>query len=303
MQALGAPEQNRKGKKHQRQRPSGSQPLKRHRRTNRRSQSLLNAYTEKQIKDHIQSLRSDFSSAFTPQQISKKLQPLLDKMWSHGLPDEFYASVFHQKVDPQKMQLPDYFEVIKNPMDLGTIKEKLEKGLYQTPNMFAKHMRLVFTNAMRYNEKNGWVYNAAEKMLKDFDKGFSNVIRKMQKEAGERKGENVCATCHGEQFQLQAPVLMCNGTCKNKIRRKAPYWTLPGNTKFHWCQNCYTGLGKDPFIIEGHTVVKSALTKQKNDKEITEPWVQCDNCKRWVHQNRIGRERSISGRDLAEVSL
>ena len=90
-------------------------------------------------------------------------------MWNHGQPDENYSSVFHEKVDPQKMHLPDYFDIVKNPMDLKTIREKLEKGNYQTPNMFAKHMRLVFC-AMRYNAKGEWVYTAAEKMLKDFDK-------------------------------------------------------------------------------------------------------------------------------------
>ena len=35
----------------------------------------------------------------------------------------------HQ-VDPVKLGLPDYFDVIKQPMDLGTIKRRLEQGTY-----------------------------------------------------------------------------------------------------------------------------------------------------------------------------
>ena len=41
----------------------------------KKSQSLLNAYTNRQIKEHLQSLRDDFSSAFTPVQLTKRLQP------------------------------------------------------------------------------------------------------------------------------------------------------------------------------------------------------------------------------------
>ena len=32
------------------------------------------------------------------------------------------AHVFHEKVDPVELKIPDYFEIIKNPMDFGTIK-------------------------------------------------------------------------------------------------------------------------------------------------------------------------------------
>lgn len=32
------------------------------------------------------------------------------------------ASIFHAPVDPVKLGIPDYFDVIKHPMDFGTIK-------------------------------------------------------------------------------------------------------------------------------------------------------------------------------------
>ena len=86
------------------------------------------------------------------------------------------------------------------------------------------------------------------------------------------------------QFQLQPQTLMCNGTCKNKIRRRATYYTLPGNMKFHWCQQVHTSMSREPFMLEGQQIVKSELKKKKNDKEIDESWAQCDQCNRWVHQ-------------------
>lgn len=31
---------------------------------------------------------------------------------------------FHEPVDPRAMNIPDYFQVVKNPMDLGTVSTR-----------------------------------------------------------------------------------------------------------------------------------------------------------------------------------
>ena len=45
----------------------------------------------------------------------------------------------------------DYPNIIKAPMDFATIKAKVEGGLYKGPHPFYDDMKLVFTNARRYN--------------------------------------------------------------------------------------------------------------------------------------------------------
>lgn len=40
---------------------------------------------------------------------------------------------FNQPVDPVALGIPDYFDVIQNPMDLSTIKTRLDKGRYVAP--------------------------------------------------------------------------------------------------------------------------------------------------------------------------
>jgi bromodomain-containing protein 3 len=36
-----------------------------------------------------------------------------------------HAWIFLEPVDPVKLNIPDYFDIVKEPMDLGTIKQKL----------------------------------------------------------------------------------------------------------------------------------------------------------------------------------
>ncbi|KAL2319135.1 hypothetical protein Fmac_033011 [Flemingia macrophylla] len=42
--------------------------------------------------------------------------------------------VFSEPVDPE--ELPDYHDIIKQPMDYGTVRKKLDKGLYPDLEQF-----------------------------------------------------------------------------------------------------------------------------------------------------------------------
>lgn len=58
---------------------------------------------------------------------------------------------FMEPVDPVKLGIPDYFNVVKNPMDLSTIKKKLDAGSYNRADEFEADVRLVFQNCYLYN--------------------------------------------------------------------------------------------------------------------------------------------------------
>jgi hypothetical protein len=71
------------------------------------------------------------------------------------------ASPFLKPVDPIALKCPDYLQIIKHPMDFGTIQKKLEhkpdKGIfrqYKDPADFVSDMRLVFDNCRSYNAPN-----------------------------------------------------------------------------------------------------------------------------------------------------
>ncbi|EYU41142.1 hypothetical protein MIMGU_mgv1a005331mg [Erythranthe guttata] len=72
-------------------------------------------------------------------------------------------------VDAVGLGLHDYFEIIRNPMDLGTVKDRLAQNWYKSPMEFAEDVRLTFKNALTYNPKEQDVYLMADQLLKIFE--------------------------------------------------------------------------------------------------------------------------------------
>ncbi|EMP35995.1 E3 ubiquitin-protein ligase TRIM33 [Chelonia mydas] len=60
-----------------------------------------------------------------------------------------------QGLSPVDQRIPNYYKIIKKPMDLSTVKKKLQKKHsqhYQTPDDFVADVRLIFKNCERFNE-------------------------------------------------------------------------------------------------------------------------------------------------------
>eukprot|EP00644_Phytophthora_capsici_P000089 jgi/Phyca11/99582/e_gw1.4.1232.1 len=71
---------------------------------------------------------------------------------------------FNAPVDTTLKGLEDYSQIIKNPMDLRTIKTKIESGKYEGSGgyeKFAEDIRLVWDNAVLYNGEESEVGRAA----------------------------------------------------------------------------------------------------------------------------------------------
>ena len=78
---------------------------------------------------------------------------------------ESYAWVFYKPVDPEAQNLPDYHQIITHPMDLGTIKQKMNNREYRKPQEFADDVRLMFTNCFKYNPPEHDVVGMAKKLM------------------------------------------------------------------------------------------------------------------------------------------
>ncbi|GMR41265.1 hypothetical protein PMAYCL1PPCAC_11460, partial [Pristionchus mayeri] len=60
---------------------------------------------------------------------------------------------FKVPVDPLALHIPDYFDIVKQPMDLSTIENKFRSGRYTNPWQLCDDMWLMFENAWLYNKK------------------------------------------------------------------------------------------------------------------------------------------------------
>ncbi|KAK8580568.1 hypothetical protein V6N13_143648 [Hibiscus sabdariffa] len=90
--------------------------------------------------------------------------------------------VFNQPVDPKALGIPDYFSIIKNPMDFSTIKSKLAKNIYIVTDEFVADIRLTFANAMLYNPPSNNVHKMAEEMEDFFEARWKSLEEKSNEE-------------------------------------------------------------------------------------------------------------------------
>ncbi len=83
--------------------------------------------------------------------------------------DHSCAWPFQEPVDPKETGAIDYYEVIKNPIDLGTIKKKLEeKWFYVTRDIFIADLKRMVENCKTYNGKAHYVTELAITLEKVF---------------------------------------------------------------------------------------------------------------------------------------
>jgi hypothetical protein len=70
-----------------------------------------------------------------------------------------FGEIFRRPVDPVKLGIPDYFEVIKKPMDLSTIYKNLtSRRKYSTFGDCDKDIMLMFQNCLLYNDPHLDIY-------------------------------------------------------------------------------------------------------------------------------------------------
>jgi len=81
---------------------------------------------------------------------------------------------FREPVPWKELQLLDYLNIVKIPMDLGTVKKKLDKKQYKSSDECAADIRLIWHNSMSYNAPNSTFYNLAKSLSEVWEKEWSS---------------------------------------------------------------------------------------------------------------------------------
>uniref|UniRef100_A0A8C0GF32 Bromodomain testis-specific protein n=1 Tax=Chelonoidis abingdonii TaxID=106734 RepID=A0A8C0GF32_CHEAB len=126
---------------------------------------------------------------------------VMKAMWRHN-----FSWPFHQPVDAAALNLPDYYNIIKKPMDLSTIKKRLEHNYYTKATDCIEDFKTMFTNCYVYNKPGDDIVFMAQEL----EKVFLQKVAQMPPEErivivnkGKRKGKKQEGVCTTKQNQLQ----------------------------------------------------------------------------------------------------
>jgi len=82
---------------------------------------------------------------------------------------------FNQPVNWKKLQIPQYPQFIKYPMDYGTIEKKLKQEKYRTMEEWVVDMQLVLTNCQIFNPAGDYFHTMAVQLQGHFDRKLAQL--------------------------------------------------------------------------------------------------------------------------------
>ncbi|KIM54213.1 hypothetical protein SCLCIDRAFT_1222173 [Scleroderma citrinum Foug A] len=85
------------------------------------------------------------------------------------------ANPFYEPVDPIKLDVPTYFKVVKKPMDLSTMRKKLDNGEYPTAAKFFDDFKQMIRNCFLFNPAGTPVNQAGIELQRVFDEKWKNL--------------------------------------------------------------------------------------------------------------------------------
>ncbi|KAB1219647.1 Transcription factor GTE1 [Morella rubra] len=131
--------------------------------------------------------RREAAAAKRMQELMRQFGTILRQIMQHK-----WAWPFMEPVDVEGLKLHDYYEVIDKPMDFGTIKNQMEAkdGTgYKNVREICADVRLVFKNAMKYNDERSDVHVMAKTLLEKFEEKWLQLLPKVTEEEKRREDE------------------------------------------------------------------------------------------------------------------
>ncbi|KAJ8760299.1 hypothetical protein K2173_011711 [Erythroxylum novogranatense] len=138
-------------------------------------------------KQHQDPTQRDATAAKRMQELIRQFGTILRQLTQHK-----WALPFMQPVDVEGLGLDDYYEIIDKPMDFSTIKTQMEAkdGTgYKNVREICADVRLIFKNAMKYNEERSEYHVKAKTLLGKFEEKWLQFLPKVTEEERIREEE------------------------------------------------------------------------------------------------------------------
>jgi bromodomain-containing factor 1 len=84
-------------------------------------------------------------------------------------------SLNEMRVDWVKLGIPDYPKIVKKPMDLSSMRSKLDSGAYSTAEKFRDDLKLIINNCFLYNPPGTPVHQAGIELKKLFEEKWKGL--------------------------------------------------------------------------------------------------------------------------------
>lgn len=180
---------------------------------------------------------------------------------------------------------PDYYHIIKEPMDLTTIEENIRSGQYKTAWGYLRHMHLMIDNALFFNKPGTFVNKYAQRIQKFW------VSRAEEMMMTTLSSHNYCC---GRRRRLSGHSYRCRGaTCF--VKYGCVYWFYDpedDEDAIVYCQSHYQKLAQEVVIPRfgngtGGDIKfdKSKLLRTKhNTPLVEEKFVTCKRCGQEDHE-------------------
>ncbi|KAL2549579.1 Transcription factor GTE1 [Forsythia ovata] len=159
--------------------------------TSRNAQILIDKNKEKHVPS-MKKLQQDASRREAA--ATKRMQELMRQFGTvfRQITQHKWAWPFMQPVDVEGLGLHDYYQIIDRPMDFSTIKNQMEAkdGTgYKHVREICADVRLVFKNAMKYNDEKSDVHVMAKTLLEKFEEKWLQFLPKAMEEEKRQEGE------------------------------------------------------------------------------------------------------------------
>jgi Bromodomain len=136
----------------------------------------------------VERQRAERESESSPNQaLGKVIRSMFQKLWDMEFAHLGNINPFRMVIDREtcaSIGAPDYMDIVKTPMNLTYIQQKMERSEYDSLSAFSDDVELMLSNAILYNSHSEDPYHvAAEEMKRKYNKMKKKVIQTFQQKS------------------------------------------------------------------------------------------------------------------------